>query len=128
MILRWVWALVRRRAGRLTAVTAGVMMAVALLAGTGSFLSASKATMTERAVARVAVDWQVQVAEGADPARVAGTLAEHPGTRTTDVVGFASVPGLAATTPAPGGGTTVQRTGAAKVLGLPSTYRADFPG
>jgi putative ABC transport system permease protein len=128
MILRWIAALVRRRGGRLTTVTAGVATAVALLAGIGAFLSASQATMTQRAVARVAVDWQVQVAKGVDPARVADTLGAHPGTRSTDVVRFASVPGLAATTPAAGGGTTVQTTGAAEVLGLPPAYRADFPG
>jgi len=128
VILVWLSGLVRRRAGRLAAVTVGVGTAVALLAAIGTFLSASKASMTERALARVAVDWQVQVAAGADPAQVAGALAAHPGTATTDVVGFASVPGLSATTPAPGGGTTVQTTGAAQVLGLPSSYRADFPG
>ena len=83
--------------------------------------------MTERAVARVAVDWQIQVAPGADPARVSGTLAGLRGIRAADVVGFASVPELSATTPAAGGGTTVQTTGAAQVLGLPGGYSADFP-
>jgi putative ABC transport system permease protein len=124
----WVSGLVRHRAGRLLAVTTGVVTAVALLAAIGSFLAASKATMTERAIARVAVDWQVQVAPGADPAQVESGVAAQSGTAATDVVGFAAVPGLSASTTAPGGGTTVQTTGAARVLGLPDTYRAHFPG
>jgi putative ABC transport system permease protein len=70
----------------------------------------------------------VQVAAGADPAHVASAVAAQPGTRVTDVVGFASVPGLAATTAAPGAPATTQTTGAAKVLGLPPRYRTDFPG
>jgi putative ABC transport system permease protein len=128
MITSWLSGLVRHRAGRLAAVATGVVTAVALLAAIGAFLVSSRATMTDRAVARVAVDWQVQVAAGADPAQVAAVVADSPGTRITDVVGFASVPQLAATTPVPGGGSTTQTTGAAQVLGLPPTYRSDFPG
>jgi putative ABC transport system permease protein len=128
VIVGWLSGLVRHRAGRLAAVTAGVGTAVALLAAIGAFLVSSKATMTDRAIARVAVDWQVQVAAGADPAQVDGVLAARPGTRTTDVVGFARVPQLSAVTPAPGGGTSLQTTGAGQVLGLPSTYALDFPG
>jgi putative ABC transport system permease protein len=124
----WLAGLVRRRAGRLAAVTVGVATAVALLAAIGSFLAASRASMTERALARVAVDWQVQVAQGADPGQVAGTLAARSGIRATDVVGFAAVPGLSARTPAAGGGTTQQTTGAAQVLGLPPDYGTHFPG
>ena len=58
--------------------------------------------MTDRAVARVAVDWQVQVAAGGDPAQVAAVVADARGTRVADVVEFASVPQLAADTPVPG--------------------------
>ena len=116
MIGTWLIGLVRRRAGRLATVAVGVATAVALLAAIGSFLATSRASMTERALARVAVAWQVQVAQGTDPGQVAGTLAAHSGSRATDVVGFAAVPGLSATTPAAGGGTTVQTTGAAQVL------------
>src|SRR4051794_20880509 len=112
----------------MAAVATGVLTAVALLAAIGAFLAASRATMTDRAVARVAVDWQVQVAAGADPAQVAALVSGQPGTRTTDIVGFAAVPQLAATTAVPGGGSTVQTTGVAEVLGLPPHYRTDFPG
>ncbi|TFV91085.1 FtsX-like permease family protein [Blastococcus sp. CT_GayMR16] len=128
MIIRWLSGLLRHRAGRMAAVATGVVTAVALLAAIGAFLVSSKATMTDRAIARVAVDWQVQVAAGADPAQVASTVAAQPGTRVTDVVGFASLPGLAATTAAPGAPATTQTTGAAQVLGLPPNYLADFPG
>jgi putative ABC transport system permease protein len=128
MIGTWMAGLVRHRAGRLVAVTVGVVTAVALLAAIGSFLAASKATMTDRAVSRVAVDWQVQVAAGADPAQVGAIVAAQPGTQVTDLVGFASVPQLAATTASQAGGSTAQTTGAAKVLGLPPAYRTDFPG
>jgi putative ABC transport system permease protein len=128
VIATWLSGLVRHRAGRMAAVATGVLTAVALLAAIGAFLAASRATMTDRAVARVAVDWQVQVAAGADPAQVAALVSGQPGTRTTDIVGFAAVPQLAATTAVPGGGSTVQTTGVAEVLGLPPRYRTDFPG
>jgi putative ABC transport system permease protein len=123
----WLAGLVRRRAGRLAAVAVGVATAVALLASVGSFLATSRATMTQRAMARVAVDWQVAVAAAADPAQVAGAITHRAGSRAADVVGFASVPALSATTPAAGGGSTVQTTGAAQVLGIPPRYATDFP-
>jgi putative ABC transport system permease protein len=127
VIATWLSGLVRHRAGRLAAVATGVLTAVALLAAVGAFLLSSRATMTERAVARVAVDWQGQVATGVDPAHVAAVVAGQPGTRVTDVVGFAAVPHLVATTAVDGGGSTVQTTGAAQVLGLPPGYRTEFP-
>jgi len=61
MIIAWVGGLLRRRTGRLTATALGIALAVALVAALGSFLAASKSTMTDRAVRSVAVDWQVQV-------------------------------------------------------------------
>jgi putative ABC transport system permease protein len=59
---------------------------------------------------------------------VAAIVADQAGSRRTDVVTFAAVPALAATTAAPGAPTTTQTTGAAQVLGLPAGYRTDFPG
>jgi putative ABC transport system permease protein len=124
----WLAGLARRRTGRLVAAAIGVLVAVALLAAIGSFLGASRATMTARAISRVAVDWQVQVAQGADQAAVEAAVAARPGTGATQRMEFATVPALTATTPAPGGGTSVQTTGSARVLGLPDGYRATFPG
>src|SRR5581483_5329805 len=120
--LTWLSALTTRRRGRLAATAAGVAVAVALLASIGSFVSASKATMTRRAVAGVAVDWQVEAQSGADPAAVAQAVRAYPGVTDGLAVGFASTSGLEATT----GGTT-QSTGPGVVLGLPDTYRTVFP-
>jgi putative ABC transport system permease protein len=124
----WLGGLTRRRSGRLAAAAVGVLVAVALLAAIGSFLGASKATMTQRAIARVAVDWQVQVTPGSDPAAVTAAVAARPGTGATQPVEFATVPALSATTRTPDGAGTTQTTGSAKVLGLPDGYRTTFPG
>ncbi len=123
MIRPWVTGLVRRRVGRLVATALGVAIAVALLASLGAFLAASKGSMTARAVRGVAVDWQVQVQPGANPAAVLGTVRAASGVRVAVPVGYAQVAGLTAT----GGGTT-ETTGTGVVLGLPDNYRADFPG
>ena len=60
----WMAQLVRRRGGRLAVAALGVALAVGLLASLGAFLSASKATMTSRAIDTVAVDWQVETQQG----------------------------------------------------------------
>lgn len=122
LALTWVGGLVARRRGRLAAAAAGVAVAVALLASIGSFLSASKATMTARAVERVAVDWQVEAQTGADPASVAATVAAHPGVTAALPVGMGASTGFQATT-----GASVQTTGPGVVVGLPDGYRQAFP-
>jgi putative ABC transport system permease protein len=122
MTLIWLRGLLRRSPGRLFAAAGGIAVAVALVAGLGSFLVSSEATMTQRASAQVAVDWQVQVATGADAAAVLDATRKAPGTVAALPVGFADAPGLRATA----GGTT-QDTGAAKVLGLPAGYATTFP-
>lgn len=122
MIRPWVGGLLRRRAGRLVATALGVAIAVALLASLGAFLAVSKESMTARAVRGVAVDWQVQIQPGVDPAAVLGTVRAASGVRVAVPVGYAQVAGLTAT----GGGTT-ETTGTGVVLGLPDNYRADFP-
>lgn len=124
MIALWVRGLLRRRSGRLLGAGFGIALAVALLASLGSFLVASEATMTSRATAGVAVDWQVAVRPNAavGAAKVLRTIQSDPGTRAAAPVWFADSSGLAATT----AGTT-QTTGAAKVLGIPSNYASTFP-
>lgn len=119
----WLRGLVTRRGFRLAATAAGVAVAVALLASIGTFLSASKATMTQRAAARVSVDWQVETQSGADATAVLDTTRATPNVRAALPVGFASTSGLQATV----GGST-QTTGPGVVLGLPAGYRAAFPG
>ena len=79
MTTLWVRGLLRRRPARLIGTAVGIAVAVALLASLGAFLAHSKATMTDRAVRGVGVDWQVQVQPGADPAAVTATVAVDPG-------------------------------------------------
>lgn len=126
MTWTWLLGLARRRAGRLTAVAAGIAIAVALLASLGAFLAASKASMTRRAAADVTVDWQAQLAPGADLASVLATVASAPGVSRALPVGFAQTTGLAATGSA--AGATTQTTGAGVVLGLPDGYAQAFQG
>ena len=64
----WLIGLGRRRTGRLVITAIGVALAVGLLASLGAFLSASKATMTNRAIDAVAVDWQIEATAGVVPA------------------------------------------------------------
>jgi len=122
MIFLWIRGLLLRRPNRLAAAASGIAVAVALLASLGAFLAHSKATMTDRAVRGVGIDWQVQVQRGADPATVAGTVAGTPGVIASATVGFGQSSGLSATA----GGST-QTTGPAVILGVPDTYRSRFP-
>jgi putative ABC transport system permease protein len=123
LALTWLRGLLARRAARLGAIATGVAVAVALLASIGAFLSGSKATMTRRAAANVAVDWQVEVQPGADASAVLNATNRAARVRTALPVGFATTSGLQASTQG-----TVQTTGAGVVLGLPPAYRATFPG
>ncbi|HEY4865602.1 MAG TPA: hypothetical protein VIK45_08850 [Candidatus Dormibacteraeota bacterium] len=63
--LLWLRGLVTREPGPLAGVAAGTAAAVALLGSLGAFFTASEATMTARSIARVSVDWQVEVQPGA---------------------------------------------------------------
>ncbi len=119
----WLRGLLGRRRLRLLASAAGVATGVALLASLGAFSSATTSKMTDRAVARVPVDWQVQVQPGTRPAGVLTTVRRFPGVQRALPVGFAPTAGLESTT----GGST-QRTGPGRVLALPPGYARAFPG
>ncbi len=123
MTLLWLRGLLYRRSGRLIATAGGIAIAVALFASLGAFLTASKATMTQRAARSVAVDWQVAVPHTADTQAVLKALTADPRTTASAVVGFAQTPGLSAHT----GGTT-QKTASGTVVGIPSDYGRLFPG
>ncbi|MEV8529378.1 ABC transporter permease [Streptomyces sp. NPDC052000] len=123
MITAWARGLTRHRAGRLLAALAGIALAVALIAALGSFLTASKATMTQRAVRSVAVDWQVQVQPGADANTVLSLIGKMPGTRAALPVGFAHTSAFTASVQG-----STQTTGPGMALGLPDGYRSQFPG
>jgi putative ABC transport system permease protein len=122
-ILTWLSGLLRHRAARLAGSVLGVAMTVALLGSLGVFFAASKAQMTKQAAAGVVVDWQVQLAPGANAASAGRAIAAAPGVVKSLPVGYASTTGLTATA----GGTT-QVTGPGKVLGLPPGYSAAFRG
>lgn len=118
----WVSGTTRRRRGRFLAATVGVALTVTTLAFLAMFISASRATMTDRAASSVAVDWQVALDNPADVGRVTDTLTARGGVAAVDPVQFYAARGLEATT-----GGTRQVTGKAAVLGLPATYTRDFP-
>ncbi|MGW4568185.1 FtsX-like permease family protein [Streptomyces sp. NPDC004561] len=122
MITAWARGLARHRAGRLLAALAGIALAVALIAALGSFLTASKATMTQRALRSVAVDWQVQVQPAADPNTVLSLVRTTPGTRAALPIGFAHTTGFTARAQG-----STQATGPGMALGLPDGYRNRFP-
>ena len=118
----WLAGLLRHRAPRLAGIAAGVAVAVALLAALGTFLTASRSTMTARATRSVAVDWQVQLSPGASQARVLDAV-RATGAQAALPVRLAQTTGLTATA----AGAT-QTTGAGVVLGLPAGYASTFPG
>ncbi|MFJ2033818.1 FtsX-like permease family protein [Streptosporangium sp. NPDC087985] len=122
-MLIWLRGLLARRTGRLAAASAGIAVAVALLASLGVFLSAAKSTMTARSVQRVPVDWQIETQPGADPTAVAQTLQHTPGIETVRRVDSAAVTGFESRQ-----GGQVLTTGPGQVLGLPTDYADVFPG
>ena len=122
--LAWAWnvAMIRRRPGTLAATAIGIALAVGLLASLGSFLAASRSTMTRRAIGTVAVDWQVETQPGADPAAVAAQVTAQPHVDATSLVQLATTSGLESVH-----GATARTTGPGRVLGIDDGYRATFP-
>jgi putative ABC transport system permease protein len=118
----WLAGSVRRQGGRLAAVAVGIALAVGLLASLGAFISASKATMTRRAIATVAVDWQVETQPGADPETVDKQLSATSQVIAREPVLFGTTSGFESTKDG-----TVQTTGSGVVLGISETYRTTFP-
>ncbi len=118
----WARSLLSHQRGRVATTIIGIGLAVSLLATLFGFLAATLSTMTEQAIADVPIDWQVQLAGGTDPAAAIDQLTQNPGASSAVPVGYFSTPGFEATTD-----TTVQTTGAGKVLGLGPGYRDAFP-
>ncbi|MDP9331186.1 MAG: FtsX-like permease family protein [Actinomycetota bacterium] len=119
----WLGGLVRRRTGRMVGQSAGVALAVLLLAALGTFFTASRTTMTQQAVRSVPADWQVQVSPGTSTIDVQTTVAATPGVIASLPVGYADTSGLSFRN-----ARTVQTTGPGVVLGLPLDYATTFPG
>ncbi|GAC1439416.1 MAG: hypothetical protein NVSMB51_17290 [Solirubrobacteraceae bacterium] len=123
LAINWLRGLLAHRPARLVATALGVGVGVALIASIGTFLSSTNAKMTQRAIARVAIDWQVEAQPGAAGRELLAKVAAFAGVRRALPVRFAGAPALNATTHG-----ATQTTGAAQVLGLPAGYAAAFPG
>ncbi|TMM01940.1 MAG: FtsX-like permease family protein [Actinobacteria bacterium] len=121
--LTWLRGLVAHRRARILGTALGVAVGVALLASIGSFLSATNAKMTQRAIQRVPVDWQVEGRNGVSAARLLAQVRHQPGVERALPVSFAGASGFSART----GGST-QTTGAGRILGMPRGYAKAFPG
>jgi putative ABC transport system permease protein len=122
--LSWIAGLVRRRPGRLAGLALAVAMAVLLTASLGAFFTASRARMTNDAIASVPVDWQVPLSPGTDVAHATDVVASATGVVKTLPVLYGDTTGFRAGTPATG----VQTTGPGVVLGIPPGYASAFPG
>jgi len=118
----WLAGLLRHRSVALVATIGGIAIAVSLITTLGTFLTASEATMSTRAQATIATDWQVEVQHGGDRAAVLAALQQLPGDAAIEPVQFGAASGFTATM----GGTT-QATGSGVVLGLSPGYRQTFP-
>jgi putative ABC transport system permease protein len=122
MIAVWIRGVFRRRYGRIAGAVAGVTLAVALLAAIGLFLAEASRSMTARAVAAVPIDWQVQLAPGADPETISQAIGKAAPVATIHLARYADVAGFEAQT----SGTT-QTTGPGQVIAFDSSYGAAFP-
>jgi putative ABC transport system permease protein len=118
----WLKGLLLHRSGRLLGTMVGVALTVALLASIGAFIASSAASMTQRAIADVPVDWQVQLSPGTDVATAITAIGQATSYTSLEQVGYANVSGFVATT-----GVTTQTTGAGKVVGISASYRQHFP-
>jgi len=122
MLLKWLRASFAKRRGRMLGGMAGIAITIALLSSIGSFIAYSGAAMTARAIDSVPVDWQVQLNPGTSETTLKSELAKVTSVNSLETVGYADAQGLISTT-----GSSTQRTGAAKIVGIPDTYRKNFP-
>ncbi len=122
IVILWIRSLLRTTLGRMIATGMGIALGVALLAVLGVFGASASATMTRHAIANVPVDWQIEIAPGADRSAIERALADSGAAKVVRPVEYASVDGFSATT-----GGTQQVTGAGKVIGIPADYLRTFP-
>src|SRR5258707_982463 len=123
MMALWLRAIFSGRAGRLSGALSGLALTVALLATLGAFVVSSSDSMTRRATAGVAVDWQIQIAQGVDASTVIPAVGAATPYTALQPVEYADTAGFAAAT-----GETMQTTGSGKVLGMDPRYASRFPG
>lgn len=122
LTMLWLKGLLARRSGRLLGAIVGVALTVALLASIGAFIASSSASLTQRAVADVPVDWQVQLAPGTAANTVTDAIGKSTPYTALDEVGYANSAGFTASS-----GGSVQTTGPGKVLGISMRYQQLFP-
>ena len=122
MNLLWIRGLLLKTGFRLWGTAVGVAITVALLLSLAAFLAQSSASMTERAVAAVPIDWQVELVPSADPAKVADAIGQATTVSVLHAVNYADAAGFEATT-----GNTVQTTGPGKVVAFDTGYLGNFP-
>jgi putative ABC transport system permease protein len=122
LALIWLKGLILKRSGRLLGAAAGIAITVALLISLGVFITGSQASMTERAIADVPIDWQVLLAPGVNADNNAALVRKTVPVKALEQVGYADVSGFIANT-----GGTVQTTGSGKVLGVSPDYKNIFP-
>jgi putative ABC transport system permease protein len=118
----WLRRLTGGRLWRALGVSASLALAIALLGSLGAFLTGSFSVMTERAIAGVPVDWQVQIAPQAGPADIARAISLVARPLALERVDYADVDGFSSALRG-----SVQTTGAGVVVGLAPTYRRSFP-
>ena len=94
LTLIWLRGLVAGRRARLLGTALGVAVGVALLASIGSFLSATNSKMTQRAIQRVPVDWQVEGRNGVAPLQLLDQVRRQPGVTRALRVSFADASGF----------------------------------
>lgn len=121
-VLMWLKGAILHRLGHLTGSVIGVALTVAFVAVLGVFLAVSNAEMTRRAISDVPVDWQVQLAPGADINAVRSQIEQTVKPQVIEEVFYANVDGFTART-----GSSVQTTGAGQVLGISLRYFNHFP-
>jgi putative ABC transport system permease protein len=123
MFRLWLKTTLLRRPVHLFGTALGVALTVALLASLGSFITNASSRMTVRAAETVPVDWQVQLVPGVDLQTIMTEVKQATPTTALETVNYADVTGFRAVTNG-----TEQTTGQGKVLGIPETYAATFPG
>ncbi len=119
----WLGGLLRRRAGSCLLAALSLAAVVGYVAGLAGFAGSTTAGLTRKAAASVAVDWQVQVAPGGDPAAAAAAARRLPGVRAVLEVRRARVTGLRTSTVS---GT--RTTGSAVLVTIPAGYAEAAPG
>lgn len=120
MIKMWLSGLVKSRFGRLAGTVVCLCLAIAILTDLGLFIDHSSRSMTDRALASLTTDLQVQLGNGVDPQQAAKTLQDAVPVKAVAQVGYGDVAAFQFQVDG-----TTQVTGAGKAVGLPADYFKD---